>query len=327
MEKLILFNKRGYDPFIDFLKTYCILLVVFYHGFHCMSEAGISIRQSLMPLFFLIQIFHCYKRDPKPINWKVIWNRIFGPFLAIEIFILALIYLFNKESFNLLEIIKQGGYGQGSYYPWVYLQMSILIPLLRPICVKFNKGESFLFFLLISETIEILCSFIHLPEYIYRLLCLRFIMLIWFGWMWVYEGIKINAITVLLSLFGLFSYYLLLYYKEGLEPWFYSAGFLTQKWPCYFWVSILLVYILYAIYSITVKSERIMYIVKILSSASYEIFLVQMAYYAVIKERFFAFLGSHYLQYGIWFLSAFVVSISCGVLLYLFENRYLMKKT
>lgn len=39
----ISFNKTGYDPFIDFLKTYSILVVVFCHGFPYLQEVGYPI--------------------------------------------------------------------------------------------------------------------------------------------------------------------------------------------------------------------------------------------------------------------------------------------
>lgn len=39
----VYFNRTGYDPFIDFLKTYCILVVVFCHGFPFLKEIGYPI--------------------------------------------------------------------------------------------------------------------------------------------------------------------------------------------------------------------------------------------------------------------------------------------
>lgn len=329
MEKRILFNTRGYDPFIDFIKTYCILVVVFCHGFPYLKEAGYPIWGGQIPLFFLIQVFHCFKRDPKPINWRVIIKRIIVPFFVIELVIFGVIVIMgNYDSF--IKVFKRGimdgGFGPGSYYPWVYLQMAIVIPLMRPICDKLGKGKSFLVFLIFSETIEVVCSIANLPEYIYRLLFLRYIMLIWFGWMWVKEGIKLNLTTVIISLLGLCSIIKLGYFKEGLEPWFYLAGWVTHKWPCYFWISILFVWILYVLYLSLVKSDRMKHIVKVLASASYEIFLVQMAYYAILQQQHFAFIENHYLQFFVWFAFAFLVSIICGICLYKIENKYILKK-
>lgn len=82
--KRISFNKTGYDPFIDFIKAYCILVVIFCHGFPYLNEIGYAIWGVQIPLFFLIQIFHCYKREMKPLNWRMIWRRIVLPFVVIE---------------------------------------------------------------------------------------------------------------------------------------------------------------------------------------------------------------------------------------------------
>lgn len=91
--KTITFNKTGYDPFVDFLKAYCILVVIFCHGFPYLDKIGYAVWGVQIPLFFLIQVFHCYKREPKAINWKTIWRRIVLPFIAIEVLIFGVLYL------------------------------------------------------------------------------------------------------------------------------------------------------------------------------------------------------------------------------------------
>ena len=82
--KQITFNKSGYDPFIDFIKAYSILVVVFCHGFPYLKEIGYAIWGVQIPLFFLVQVFHCYKREPKTIKWSMIGKRIALPFVLIE---------------------------------------------------------------------------------------------------------------------------------------------------------------------------------------------------------------------------------------------------
>lgn len=204
--------------------------------------------------------------------------------------------------------------------------MTILIPLLRPICERLDKRRSLIFFILLCAAIEIVCSVIDLPNAIYRLLCLRYIMLIWFGWIWVKEGIMLNLKTVIVSLISLCSIIYLAYFAADLEPWIYNTKWKTFHWFCYFWVSWLFVGVLYWIHTILIKSEKVKITVKILASASYEIFLVQMAYYALIPWQCMNFIGNDHATFALWFALAFVVSIIGGVCLYRVEKTFFLKQ-
>ena len=231
---------------------------------------------------------------------------------------------------NIIQLLKTGisggGYGPGSYYPWIYLQMTILIPILRPVCERLDQRMSLLFFVLLCVIIEIVCSVIDMPESVYRLLCLRYVMLIWFGWTWVKEGVKLNLKTVIISLVSLCSIINLAYFSEDLEPWIYNTKWSTHHWMCYFWVSWLFVGILYWIHTIVIKSETVKRIIEILASASYEIFLVQMAYYALIPKQRLYFIGNEVAMFTVWFALAFIVSITGGVCMYKIENNFFLNK-
>lgn len=63
---------------------------------------------------------------------------------------------------------------------------------------------------------------------------------------------------------------------------FYNTGWGTHRWICYFWVGFAFVGILRWLYRAVSKNEKANRIVKQLAAASYEIFLVQMAYYSLI---------------------------------------------
>lgn len=313
----IQFEKKGHDDFIDFIKAYSILVVIFCHGFPLLNQVGYPIWGAEIPLFFLVQVFHCYKREPKPINWKMIGKRIVLPFIVIEAIIFGLLVIGGggKNSIRLLTTgLNGGGFGPGSYYPWIYLQMAVLIPLMRPICEKLGKWQSLLVFIIISEAIEIVCSITNLPDSVYRLLCLRYIMLIWFGWMWVQEGIKLNITTILFSFFSLFVNVYMVYYGSNLEPLFYNTNWITHRWISYFWVSWLLVVFLYLLFMFFKRTRIVMKFVKLLSAASYEIFLVQMIYYTLVSARHFGIIT--------WFCLAFVISVLGGFILHNVGKKY-----
>lgn len=91
MTKAITFDTKGHDVFIDFMKAYCILVVIFCHGFPFLKEIGYCFWGVQIPLFFLIQVFHCYKREPKPIKWRTVLQRIFIPFIVIELLLFGVL--------------------------------------------------------------------------------------------------------------------------------------------------------------------------------------------------------------------------------------------
>lgn len=325
MQSTITFNKTGYDPFIDFLKAYCILVVIFCHGFPFLNEIGYPIWGAEIPLFFLIQVFHSYKREPKPINWGMIGKRIVIPFVVIEAIVFG-VMLISRGGQNVISLLKGGmaggGLGPGSYYPWVYLQMAILIPHFRPICDYLGKWKSLCFFIFLSETIEIMCSVTNLPDSIYRIMGLRYITLIWFGWIYVKEGVVNNLVNTLFSLVGLCSIILFVYIGWGKEPWIYDTGWTTHRMPCYFWMAFALVELLHIMSKLLMKSELVKKIVSQVSSSSYEIYLIQMAFYAIIKPHNIFFISEPIFKYGLWFILAFVFSITIGISINKIERIY-----
>ena len=98
--KAIVFNKVGYDSFIDFLKAYSIICVIVAHNFpmalwdYCLFRVWADMQ---VPMFILIQVFHAYKKGTAPsIKWSSLLNRIVLPFTAIQV-ILLIFKLFTSE--------------------------------------------------------------------------------------------------------------------------------------------------------------------------------------------------------------------------------------
>lgn len=192
---------------------------------------------------------------------------------------------------------------------------------MRPICDRLGKKKSLVVFSLLSVVMEVVCSITHLPDFVYRLLCIRYVFLIWCGWIWVKEGIRLNALTISASLVSLVAIIYFAYFGQDLEPLFYNTGWSTHRWICYFWVGYTFAGFLHWIYTKVSRNEWINRAVKMLASASYEIFLVQMAYYAIIPLKSLSFIGNQYLQFIIWFAMAFVLSIVGGNVLNRYEKK------
>ncbi len=139
----IFFKREGYNPLIDYIKEIRILWVVLTHAISTkMHDYTLFCLWGDMavPLFLLIQCIHVYKKEEKPnaINWRKIWQRIIKPYLLVQFVILVIgvfFYYLIKESPSAFihDYILLGGQGRGSFYPKMYLEFAILIPLFYPV--------------------------------------------------------------------------------------------------------------------------------------------------------------------------------------------------
>lgn len=321
MTSSVLFNKAGYDPFIDFLKAYSILCVVIAHCMQIVPFEGVTFAiwgGMQVPMFTLIQVFHSYKHERKPkLEIRKLWNRIVFPFLVSQV-IIFLVYSMTRP-LPLVQLCKNfvggGGFGPGSYYIWIYLQISALLVLLYPVVNKMAIGQLLFVFVILSILCEVCCSLIHLPEWVYRLLAIRYLFLIPLGIKWVREGVNMNTKSVFLSLISIIAVLFFSYTDYNLEPFFFDTGWKTHRWICYYYVSTLLTFILYRVY-ISIHNERISRDISQIGQASYEIFLLQMVLFAIwpgewiiamtnkttglLIQVFVVFMGSIYGGWLIW---------------------------
>ena len=276
----ISFIKEGYDPFITFLKAYAIICVVLAHAIPAAFRDVILFElwgDMQVPLFILIQVFHSYKRAPS-FSFKRIWGRILKPFLIVQL-VIFLIYLFSGASTIsdiFFQTAIQGGKGPGSYYIWVYVQIALLLVLMWPIITRYSVKQLLVPFILLCISIDFLCSIIHMPEWLYRLMALRYIFLIYLGVIWVKEGVNVNYFTVAISVISILATLYFNYTTSDLEPLFFTTNWKTHRWICYFYVSNLLVFVLWKLYNMSVKSNWVSGIIRIIGDSSYEIYLMQM---------------------------------------------------
>ena len=177
--------------------------------------------------------------------------------------------------------------------------------------------------LAICEGLEILSSIIGLPDWLYRLLAIRYFFLIYLGWLWVIEGIVINVKTISLSLLSMVAIIYFDYYYTPTEPWFFDTAWRCHRWPCYFYVSTLLCGLLYWIYFKTKENSIIRYVSRTLAKCSYEIFLIQMVIIPIMHQV--NFIDNKYLDFCIRTNLVFVISIMGGYYLHKLNNNYLLK--
>lgn len=245
--------------------------------------------EQAVPLFLLIQVFHANKRDmlvyPEP---SKIWHRIQKPFLLIQLVFILYHFLrctVKDESilYSLTHMLYNGGSGPGSYYIWIYIQIAILCPLMyRWVKSKF----AFLIFGALCIMLEIFCSVANMPENVYRLLCFRYVFLIYLGYLWVKnDGIVLNKKTILLSLISAMAIVMLNITHNhfpcmNFEPWVFDTNWTAFHWFTYFlpWSLEAFVICKFYLWKPDCKINRL---VLLCGKRSYEIFLWQMLVFGV----------------------------------------------
>ena len=319
MSNAVVFNKSGYDPFIDFIKAYAIICVLIGHTFPNLDSIGYGLWAGMqVPLFVLVQAFHYLKKDAPVVNIKRIFWRIFLPFVLVETIIFVIqLYIYHFNATELVHMFLKGaGTGPGSYYPWIYLQVALLLPLFRNWMQCLSKIQLTLAYLIMCEGLEFGLSVINFPDWIYRLLALRYFFLILFAWKWVEKGIKIDTKAIVLSLLSFLSIIYFEYYSINDEPLFYNTTWKFHRWPCYYYVATGGVYLLFLLWQWVSKSHFVQISVNMLAKCSYEIFLVQMAVCATFP--FLRFIQNDAFRVLTRIVFIFAISIIGG---YVF-NRY-----
>lgn len=323
MGKRITFNKTGYEPFIDFIKAYAIICVLLGHTFPYLHETGYSLWYGMqVPLFLLVQCFHCFKQDKPSLSIKKVVLRVLFPFLFIQILLLVIILCKGKDqNTNVIlgNFIMYGGSGPGAYYPWIYLQFAILLPIVKPWFDKSSKSQIAIVSIAVCASLEIFSAIINLPDFVYRLLAARYIFLAYFGWVWVHDGIVINRKTLFLSFLSMIAIIYFDYYYVNTEPLFYNTSWRTHRWPCYYYVAILLTYLLYLIYH-TNRIRCIERATKMLARCSYEIFLIQMAVIALCPS--FNFIANTPARSITKFILIWWISIVGGYFFNIIYNKF-----
>lgn len=280
MDKVIKFNLSGYDPFIDYIKAYAIICVLIGHTFPYLDYMGYGLWAGMqVPLFVLVQTLHCFKQDNPSFKFHKIFWRIIVPFLIVQSVVFLISFLLTEDTM-LIGLIKSfivsGGFGPGSYFPWIYLQLAIILPFAKKIMDKYSQMQNLFFFLIICELLEILSSLVHLPDFIHRLLAVRYFFLLYLGWTWAKDGIVINWKTNTLSFASLLSIIYFEYFSINDEPFFYCTDWSFHRWPCFFYVAIWGGRFINFIYLKLSPNSIIDSFVKKLAKCSYEIFLIQM---------------------------------------------------
>lgn len=307
-------KKVGYDPFIDYLKGISILFVVLLHCLPLQNYLLCSLWASqAVPIFLLIQVFHVVRggNKNKRINYKKLFNRILKPYLLTLMiqFVLSVLVYGERDIILLIKrIIGAGGIGPGSYYVWVYLQFYFLLPFMVHLMHRMSDRVLFWLFTSLCVALEILCSSIQMSEPLYRLLAIRYLYLIYLGYLWVKKGIILNNLTLSLSGVSIVFILLFTYTSINWEPLFYDSGWKIYHWVSYFYVAYLFVVILSFIY--THIGKKIKDLLCMMGKYSYEIFLMQMFLFSFLPSaKWMDFIGNIYITSFLRVLLSVILSV------------------
>lgn len=195
----IILQHKGYEPFYDFLKGVCIIWVIWEHTMPCLNETLFPFwGKQAVALFLLIQVFHIARKEGQYTFFnkdtlQATFQRLILPFAIVTLIaICAKSYCGDYTSGSWKVIIGSGGDGPGSYYPYIYIQFAIIVPLYLKLLKKKGFRNSAIAMGVISIAFEVFCCVVHLPEFLYRLLCFRYLFLIPLGYYWYKKGINIH---------------------------------------------------------------------------------------------------------------------------------------
>lgn len=287
-------QKRDHE--IDFLKGIAILFVVLTHsipkGSRDVALGCLYIGQAV-PMFMILSGFNSrLSWEHKRLSLKDSYGigllrnktlRLLVPLGYIVLVQAFFLWFVRDVPFVVVgrQFIKQGGWGPGSYFPWLFIQCLLILPLLNSYMQRAgDKYRKTLIVLLACIMAESLCSAISIPSWVYRLLCVRYVFALYVGIAWAKNELAGRTVVLLCSVGG--ALYILLdrYLNHIFAPVIYPAweSHHAFAYP-YTLVFMMVLKLLYG--TVRKKIGFLCGAVTSLGVASYHIFLVQMLYFWV----------------------------------------------
>lgn len=186
-------NQNNHIDWIDGAKGVAILSVILLHSLPCLREMGWMwhIGQAVPVFLFItaylvsirmesIKAYFTFDRFGRMLK------KVFVPFVLVLILQVGCLVLADKD-LSIKAIIRDGGIGPGSYYIWLYLQSWILIPFIVWLVRKVPVWASCLIMLTISVVAEyafVPIEHIKVVGDVYRLMPVRYLMVLYLGCVW-----------------------------------------------------------------------------------------------------------------------------------------------
>ena len=261
----------------DYIKGVAIVFVILSHLFSAYSvlpqHMAFHIGNSVS-LFLITTALLRYKKLEKS-GMNSYWINISKELLIVFIpFIFAQLILITIYRPDPTSVIKTFGMGMGAYYPFIHTQMIIMAPFAYKILNKNFILGSFII-LSICTISEALFSYMHIPQWTYRILFTRYCFLYVIGFLLLKNDLLskykyyIGILTILGCIFIYFHCY------HGYNAFFYP-GWIGSKFPRDF---LSLCWFLFLFNACNYTPHAIRKAVAYMGKKSYDIFIIQMMFF------------------------------------------------
>jgi hypothetical protein len=222
-------------------------------------------------------------------KFKKILVRIFVPFILAQI-LLIILYV-ASGNFSIKGFLAGGGIGPGSYYPWIYLQLWFIMPIMF-LLIKKNFITGSLLIIFVSIIVNIIFSIFSSADWfqlplidhkkeafisLYRLCVNRYLFIYPLVFLLVEKRIKYN-ILLFCGFISAGFMFCITYKNINLEPVIFNSGWQVFEFPSSFYTLLIFIF-LYKIYDYI--PNIIQELVCKIGSKSWEIFNFQMIYFTI----------------------------------------------
>lgn len=196
-------NKAERIDIIDYLKAIAILFVIFDHIglFPIDSILYCFMVRMAVPIFMTLSGYtfamsYTKKKSFRDMyDWSFVKGKLFR-FLTPAVVACIIIWLVSGKKDNVLQMLLTGGYGPGSYYPGLMLQLLLIFPILLKV-LEGKKGN-LLVIIAVNILWEISAWMFQFNDTIYRILIFRYITYIALGIL-LYAGIRLPVWSLVFS--------------------------------------------------------------------------------------------------------------------------------
>jgi hypothetical protein len=218
---------------------------------------------------------------------KKMFVRIFFPFILAQL--LVVILYVASGNFSIKGFIAGGGIGPGSYYPWIYLQLWLIMPFMF-ILIKKNFTVGTILIVLVSIIVNIIFSVFSVSDWLelpfinhkrevfvslYRLCVNRYLFIYPLIFLLVEKRIK-YCVLLFLAFISAGFMFLVNYKNINLYPIIFNSGWQAYEFPSAFYTLLVFIF-LYKIYEYI--PNIIKEIICKIGKKSWEIFIFQMIYF------------------------------------------------
>lgn len=265
----------GHIDWVDGAKGVAIISVFLLHSLPCLREVGclLHIGQAV-PIFLFVSSYLAsvhymsFKQYYTISRIRTMFYRVFVPF-AIILGVQVAVQCVSGDCRSWQSILAYGGIGPGSYYVWLYIQVWFLLPLIIELVNRIPIGLSLIVMLIVSvvcEYVFVLLEGVEHVEKIYRLVPVRYLMVLYAGCVWPQVIGKLKSLFIILAAISGVLMLLDVYNAD------YQCVITPPYWNGYHWFSGFYVLLLIILFQKISFPEML----KMAGKYSWQLFLLQM---------------------------------------------------